>query len=280
MFPYEGIVSELSHHPEGMWVPCNVWFLLREQWIPFAINPIFMICGSACPRSQVQWEAAQLHNTFNASFKVSMGNATCRLSNLFLLNYAPLWQIICRLHARWREFSVSASGLVNITVSSQGYLLIPDGTRCALCIFLPICGAYFFPRNESALIFYTFFLFLCQYMRVSWQNKQRLICIYTRFTWNKKKKKENFIPLCLFNSKLIFPVTQGFLKLRAIIAQCLLIPLLSGAQPSHCLSQLTFGEHYEICVRTCQCLWNTESTNLRYLPRTLRQFYALAICEL
>lgn len=112
-------------------------------------------------------KAAQLHNTLNVSFKVTMGNVTSSLSNLFLLNYAPLWQIICRLYARWIEFSVSESSLVNITNSSQGYLLIPDGTRCALCIFLPICGAYFFPRKENALIFYTFFLFLCQYMRVS-----------------------------------------------------------------------------------------------------------------
>lgn len=149
--------------------------------------------------------------------------------------------------------------------------------RCALYIFLPICGAYFFPRNGSALMFYTFFLFLCQYVRVSRQNKQRVICICTLFTWNKKKKKGNFILLCLFNPVVIFPVTKGFLKLRAIIAQCLLIPMLSGAQPSHCLSRLTFGEHYEICVRTRQCLWNT---NLRYIPRTSRQFHALAICEL
>lgn len=278
MFSYEGIVSEFSLHPERMWLPCNVWYPAREQWLPFAINPIFW--GSACPPSGVQGEAAQLHNTLNLSFRVSVENATCGLSNLFLLNYAPRWQITCRLHARWREFSVSASGLVNITTSSQGYLLIPDGTRCALCIFLPICGAYFFPRNESALIFYAFFLFLCQYVRVSWQNKQRVICIYTRFTWNKEKKKGNFILLCLLNSKVIFPVTTGFLKPRAIRAQCLLIPWLSGAQLSRCLSQLTFGEHYESCVGTRQCLWNTESTNLRYLPKTSRQFHALAICKL
>lgn len=161
------------------------------------MNPIFVVCGSACPPSWVQGGAAQLHQTLNVSFKVSTGNETCRLSNLLLLNYAPLWQIICRLCARWREFSVSASGLVNITISSQGYLLIPDGTRCAFCIFLPICGAYFFPRNESALIFYTFFLFLCQYVRVSWQNKQRCFA-FILGSHGIRKKKRKFYPTMYF----------------------------------------------------------------------------------
>lgn len=164
------------------------------------------------PPCWVQGGAAQLHKTdfylfifllLNVPVEASTGNATGGASNLPLLNYAPLWQIVCRLHARWREFSVSASGLVNITISSQGYLLIPDGARCALCISPPICGAYFFPRNESALIFYTFFLFLCQYVRVSRQNKQRVICIYTRFAWNKelknkKKKGRKFYPTMFF----------------------------------------------------------------------------------
>lgn len=184
---------------------------------------------------------------------MTTGNVTSSLSNLFLLNYAPLWQIICRLYARWIEFSVSVSSLVNITNSSQGYLLIPDGTRCALCIFLPICGAYFFPRNENALIFYTFFLFLCQYMRVSWQNKQKVICIYTQFTLNKRK----FYPTMSFLIlKSVSQLPSAFWNLRVIIALCLLNPLLARAQPSGCLSWLTFGEHYEICVMTCQCLWN------------------------
>lgn len=95
----------------------------------------------------VHLKAAELHNTLNVSFKVTMGNVISSLSNLFLLNYAPLWQIICRCYARWIEFSVSVPSLVNVTNSSQGYLLIPDGTRCALCIFLPICGAYFCPKK-------------------------------------------------------------------------------------------------------------------------------------
>lgn len=149
MFSKKGIISEMSHGLELMWAPYNVWFLLREQCIPCPIKLIFMVYGSAYLQSKVLHflKAAQLHNTLNVSFKVTMGNVTSSLSDLFLLNYAPLWQIICRCYARWIEFSVSASSLVNVTYSSQGYLFIPDGTRCSLCIVLPICGAYFCPKK-------------------------------------------------------------------------------------------------------------------------------------
>lgn len=152
----EGIVSEFSYHPERMGVPCSVWFLARGQWLLFAINPISMVCGSACPPGWVQGEAAQLHKTLKVSFKVSAGNATCRLSNLFLLNYAPLWQNICRLHARWREFSVSASGLVNITISSQGYLLIPDGMLRSLYHSSNLWGLLFPKKWECFNVLHIF----------------------------------------------------------------------------------------------------------------------------
>lgn len=176
--------------------------MISDTRLPFATNPHAGCRGEllSCTKQIFIYLFFLL---LNVPVEASTGNATGGASNLPLLNYAPLWHIVCRLHARWREFSVSASGLVNITISSQGYLLIPDGARCALCISPPICGAYFFPRNESALIFYTFFLFLCQYVRVSRQNKQRVICIYTRFAWNKelknkKKKGRKFYPTMFF----------------------------------------------------------------------------------
>lgn len=183
-----------------------------------------------------------------------MGNVTSSLSNLFLLNYAPMWQIICRLYARWIEFSVPVSSPVNITNSSQGSLLFPDGTRCALCISSNLWGLLFSKKWECSNILHIF-LFLCQYISIPWQSKKKsdlhLYSVHTE--WEKKEILYYYVFLIL---KSFFHLPRAFWNLRVITAWGLLNPLLARPQPSGCLSWLISEEHYEVCVMTHLCLWN------------------------
>lgn len=99
------------------------------------------------------------------------------------------------------------------------------------------------PSNENALVFYTIFLFLCQYIEERKSEKRFAFMLSSHWI----RKKGTFILICLFNSKVIFPVTKGSLKLGVIIAWCLLNPLLARAQSSDSLLTHIWRTLWNLC---------------------------------
>lgn len=142
--------SSQKFHMVSRWCGCPAMcFLLRDQWITFPVKVIFLV-SVGMPTYKVRC----------CTFESCSATVSCFFQGDYGEHYLqftkPISIELCTPVVDYLQAFCQMDRILCISTAPCKYhkffpgLLIPDGTRCAFCIFLPVSGD-FFPQNTRTL---------------------------------------------------------------------------------------------------------------------------------